>query len=76
MFEHPAKEVAKILRKLAKDNNIKASVRCRTFAWGNAVDVIIKKGNDTNVMLFNTFADQYGEKRKYNIDDTFITVYV
>lgn len=62
---HPAKEVAKILREIAKNNDIKASIRSERFAHGNAVRVRILSGSDSQVELFKTMAKPFGWERTY-----------
>ena len=74
MFEHPSKEVAKILRAVARTLNIKASIRCEVFAGGNAVNVFIKQGNDSDIAKFNDIAKPYGYERKYNPYDDGVTI--
>lgn len=74
MFEHPSKQVAKILRTEAKKLNIKASITCEVFAGGNAVNVKISQGTDADVEKFREISKPYGYERKYNPYDDGVTV--
>lgn len=71
MFKNASVEIAKILRKLAKDNQIKASIQSKKHAWSSSVNVFIKEGTDNNLEIFKRFALQYKYNREYNIDDSY-----